>query len=1425
MRNLTKNHVKKIIVMSIFVGLIIFSNILVIHDSIPLFGDNNNNKYDKDGINIYSSDGYDLSSYIISGSGTSLETRIYAVNQSTSNDNPGGFFTINAPTTPMRLSEGAFNFTFENSYITDHIIEDKSALYPYMHVEQYEMDIDAFGTGNLIVEHALSSNTSVTKAPVDSVNSTYWRFESSERQINFSISTEFADPDYERVQYDRNQIMALILDVVLSVNISNVNLNLFMKNNSGSWVLIMDNINLATGIQSFRETIINTNLNFINASDITQVKFSFSHSSLNFKVDLNEYMLYSVMGLELPISTDEYVALEFDLRGEASQVNGFHVWIRTLNLSDAAGKFLNITLYRANQAFARTTTSLRDITNSIRPDNNYLIDSILVPYMGDELTHFDFNLENTANLPFNNYFIVIKSDAEVGTYSLVTLSSSYGENPAIDQIDHQLKRTINNGDSWINAQITLPAGNQQYEHTTPYLDASSFKLNITRGYMPSDFNNTLTMEDVTLHDVAMTFLPFKNNDPYYGNEEWGQAICYKDVFSTHVEDQAGVFQLNLIWDTNISSGFDFNVSYHVTAYVVGDANSYYQVKYNGIPTWSLNFSLDTNVGNWNYTSFCYLFPNDMTVHNLTNPNYHEILLNSTNGQEVLPENTSYNRLVVNSTINGWYSLNLTSTNYLTSNNQVHSYINYNGHLWETKGFMYGDDITVGIDVQDHQGKAPISGNANVTLFFNDVYNASLINSSGIISQDGSFLTYDFGNQTLLHVDSDVLLNNDYYLGFFWTNGTAIGCRKLQILLHDYKFSYGDFTYNINENLNKLVISLSPVYPFNLAYNALVATVNETTGSSKPEFPIILSNLNEKLEYFHPDIGGGTMLSINLNSFKQSENILNPEESINVKIDVTNLETFMSLNLKVKVQLVSYANDQWIIAENTSSIQKLDPGNSNEFDISLTIPEYNDVTKEWLGINAPIRRSGAKTIVTIYYADRNEIFGNIFECDNVSLLIDKLENDFEGYIIAVKDKRQSENIFVSFSRNECLYNQTGYDTTVITNYYNEHYSSIYEDLIETFSFKMASIFEEIITVPGNIDDEEQFNLTSVLKTEFGDLIPGETVTCQYKNDIGNWVNIPGNYEDTTDQNGKIEFLINTIGLNLPDNFKIRLIWNGNDTILNKTQEFDIVRNPSVASLSISLSSSPTIYKGYPNQIMLKFTNTGQLTLSILINNISVKINELTSLDYTIFYTKILQNFIPGQSIVITVQIYLPLTNLDSLHLNISIITEAINVYEIISFTAIYPPELPNLSIIIAISIVLSIILLCVSTVLFRRHVKIKISKSLEEPAVKEIPRRGRYVKPSELESLAMAKEQEKLKSEKERKIIEQEIHDEKPMTDLDSLLVETGIEKDTKKPQLTRSTLKKWNLDKLRDYCKKNNIKFSSKTTKSDLIEKILSKNK
>ena len=663
-----KKDIKRITIVVIIISLVFISNVQFINPLNQTEEILNNERRSEELPNSSSIRIND----VITGSGDNQDVRIYANNKSENLNNNEDFFEIpTLSTEDMFLTYGDLNFTFQNNFTTDYILEEDDALqtipksnfisFDYIRTWPYSDVIDGSGTdiiggspGNVL----------------DDSNSTYLHLNATNGILNFTIKANFTDETYTssvitgNVLFNRTKILGVILSLLLELNLD-ANLTIQVLDYfQSTWVNITDPIliNSSLGIQDLRNRFINTNLNFIDLSNISYIRFIFKKAEPTpFNGQFYNLELMSTYAFDIPITNSSYVALECDLKGEESSLNGFYVWIRTLDLDKAAKTQLNITLYRSNGTIVRTDKNLRDI--DIIPDYNEEIDSQLSNYTNDNLSYFAFNTINTGSLNLSNYFIVIKSNNSKEVYSLVTLPYfDYGDD---GRTEHKLITTNNDGNTWSIAKKQIESTNQPY--TSGQLDASSFKLNVTRGYMPSDFivngSNTLNIQDLALENLNITSYPY-NESSYL---TWGLGR-WRYNFSTPIEDNVtNRFQIYLTWNHSIIKGFTFNVNYSVNVYWVENASASYIASYDANPEWIFRYTLDKNdtkFNNWTYIEFWYVYPNFMSAHNLTNPNLTEILWRL-EGESILESKPSKFKLIVNesySTDPGQYTLNLTKGN-------------------------------------------------------------------------------------------------------------------------------------------------------------------------------------------------------------------------------------------------------------------------------------------------------------------------------------------------------------------------------------------------------------------------------------------------------------------------------------------------------------------------------------------------------------------------------------------------------------------------------------------------------------------------------------------------------------------------------------------------------------------------------------------
>jgi len=1364
-----KKEIKRLFFTTLIIATICLSNVQILHNFIVLDNENVNNKYVENLLEeplLSSNRNIDDN---FTGSGVDQDIRIYVNNQSENLQNNEGYFEIPSdPTEDMFLTYGNFNFTFQNNFTTNYVIENDDAL--------YADDFIAFDYNTGYSSFNINSNHTYLDGGysrlIDNNNGSYITVDAPDGVLNFTIFANFTDTTYTsdvihgNVEFNRTQILALISSLVLSIDSSeNVNLTVSIRDFSDStWKELISKhlFNGSLGIQKLKDRFINENLNFIDLDNGCEIQFVLERGN-SFVAHLYEYDLQSVYTFDLPVTNQSYVALEFDLKGVESAVNGFYAWIRTLDLNEVATTKLNITLYRANRTVVRTDTNLRTI--KLGPNYDDMIDSVIVnAYSGDNLSYFKFNSGNTSKLNLSNYFIVIKSNNSKEVYSLVTLPwFSYGDT----KTEHQLKTTIDDGNTWINAKKVVETDYRTY--TSGQLDASSFMLNVTRGYMPSDFivndNYTLRIQDLPLANLVIDTFPFNESSfLIWGLGQW------KYNFSTPIEDNpSNNFKVDLTWNKTLIKGFKFNITYSVNAYWIENATTSYTAKYNNDPEWLYTFDFDIDnplFNNWDFFEFWFTFPDFLISHNVTNPNDEKILpYNAT--QTTLSDNPSKDKIVIPSNLatqSGLYILNLTSYNFIST---IHSYINFKGLLWESNGFMNGDNISISANIQDPNSNPPLSGDMNAILFYPNGTQFRELNSSiGLIQQSGLF--YNFDNQTILDLTNDLTIFGKYHLGFFWFNGSAIGCKKLTVFIDTYEIVLYDCKYYSQIRTNVLDGEIKNKVFQN--YTALIASINETTGISMPNFyPINNSDVDSQFSYEM----GGQELPILLTSFRQSENILNPNETVNINVALQNLHPFIPVDVKIDVKLVSYINEDWVIAENTSDSALLyfsgHPQESHEFSVDLKIPDLDAATNIWAGANAPIRLGGAKTIVTIYIDDF--VIGE-FKSTDYSLLSNETSNNFEGYILGLRVAEETtiRSILYDFERDECLYFPK--NSTFLVNIIDQNYISSYEQFIGKFSLKLNSQFTNISINPNNPIKDLSFNLSSILTTEFGEELSEKNITCQYFDNNDNWINIGS---DITNPDGFTAFLINTQPLDFKGDLLLRLIWDG-DSIngVSKNITVNVIHESDNLSISI-ISLDVLIYRGKDTELRVFLTNTGNSTLRI--TNISIELNyefynSIVEIDYLV-----LERFSPGESTNFIVEMLVGY--ISNFEISISITAQNIITNKSIislkeaSFQT-YSPLIYDYFIEFFFVIIISILaLVWLVAFFYARRIKKQIETPIEEP-IRRKPRKQRYVPVSEL------KKPTPIKKPLKKKEATKEVEEEK--VDLDSLLEERGLIDKKKKPK-------------------------------------------
>ncbi|TFG07316.1 MAG: hypothetical protein EU539_05285 [Promethearchaeota archaeon] len=1410
-----RKRIKSILLVSTLVILLFISNLSYPSHNNPIINDNDVNSFnEKIRQDIPHAADYNLTDDIVDD-GADQDVRLYLNETSRSLGNSGGTFSITAPATNTYLSSAEFIFEFDNDYTTDYVVEDDSALNPSggNYINEYDYgttdsyitvdggDVISGGFNNLYGSGSMKLRTGDATAD----------------PINFTICADFSGVS----GFDKDEVAAFITILNYTLNWTyGTYLTVQMKRDESSWRTILSNIN-GTLNRNFYEEIINENLLYINESDCALIRFIFNRTDNNgLDVDLVNFDFQAVSVVEVPISNDNWVALEFDLRGKESNVNGFNIWIRSLNFTETQKltSELNITIYRADGTMYVDKedpvgrNNLQDEgAPPIAPDLTQPVYSeIINGYSEDEYHYFDVD-PDILNLNRSNYFIVISTNLGQGNYSLVCLpDDDNGDN----EVDHQIKLSTDDGVSWEISNDALGQG---------FLDAHLFKLNITRGYIPSDFE---VDGEPTLRVDGEAFIEsYRIEPPGEPHLTWGLGI-WDSLFTTPIAGDP--FQIDLDWDTTEITDFNFDVNYSAIAYRLETAQTRYRANYDFDTEWIFNYTLDITTiegYSWDFVEFRYVYPKYFNPTNLTTPTGTEIFY-LTNGEENDDYDSLFsNTVITNDIINisqvslydGTYSFNLTTPNAI-SRGDMHSYINYDGTLWESQGFMSGDKISVGLDIRQYFGFNPQNGFANVSLYDP---NGDLVNftdwTGGVKSKDQTILSYDFDNQTIFQVDISTAISGTYYMGYFWTNDSIVGANKIPIYIDTYNITLSDVLYNADAKNNLVVgTTVKNMIP---DYTLLIGSINETTETGLPTGFYSVNNtlsLSEGL-FSHEEKYGDYVYNVSLNSFMQTETILNPEEQIDFKFTIQNRDPNYELDVRIDVKLVSYINDEWIINESSTSPKTLNrfgfSGDSQEFTVDITMPKLeNDFI--WKGKNAPVRQGGAKTLVTIYIDDN---VAGTYTSKNGALITYNQSDEYDGYILALKEAASGKLVFQEFERDECIYlpDYSHFFVNVI----DENYVSTYSRINFTKGLKIAGDFTNTKVSPDTLIEGKIFDISSVFSTEFGDPRSNKRVTCEYF-DGGSWINITtGN----TSSDGSILLQIDTSSaiFDLNNYRTFRLFWAGDDELLNATEEFTI--DVIIQTNKIGLSSEDDksyMYRNSDKIIEVQIRNSGNSNLRILDIDVEVEGNvkhEILKED-----TVILERFKADESTTILIELKANDISQDELRIVVEVTAENIISGEIVVeketivldvidkpifdylfeiFVYQSSDDFSDTGInILSIIILALLVLIWLIATSYSRKVKKKIEIPIEKEKEKR-PRRGKYVKVSELR----AKPEEKPPEDIEKGEAEEALEEEKTVKKLDELLEEEKLEKEKEVPKKVKKPKKK-KLKKVKEKPKKKQKK-------------------
>lgn len=1263
----------------------------------------------------------------ILGEGDNQTVRVYMQNSSYSFNNNGTFLTP-APNNYSKLAYGEFNFTFEQNYNTTYELEDDNV---YDHPVK---EINFGENGSLILNNGTTQGNNGFSNMTDGSTTTFWNVTSVNKLLNFTVTLNFSDdfalaPGYSYLNICR-------IDVDLNANLSvNVNLTVQVWDHiSLDWYNVSSNIYInATNPEDEITNLdfINTNLRYINSSGISIFRLYYRNLTSDFNLSFYEFDASVVRVFELPITNQSFVALEFDLKGN-STVNGFYAWIRTLNITEAVNSTLTFSLYRANGTATRSQIGTfvdGETKVLIEPDYGYLIDSFnITGFVEDNVTHFSFNSSKTY-LNVSNYFIVIKSNLSTDTFHLMTIPSSDPDSPytAHDSEDspiteHLLLKSYDEGATWRKHQISLYG----------QCDASPFSINVTRGWIPADIN--ITLDNITLSELAISRYPYNGTSPY----TWGLGQWTRNFSSPLNATNDSKFNVTINWNTNITTSLFFNVSYKINAFSIENATAHFNSTYNEIPKWALNYTFVKErdyFNNWDFLELWYLYPYYWSIYDFIaadNKSKYDSSASST-----LIEDPQYHKYIVpNGTVinmtspdtNGTYSLKLTSSNYIYN---MTSFLNFNDTFyWPTNGYMVGDNISVQLDVMNHNNLTVQNGYANCSIFLPNgtkIIEWDLYDADKFILSGSNYTTYNFSMSNIFNSTVNTT-KGAYTLGFFWQNGTAIGCKKKTIYIDEYDFTINDCNYdkeltqNVFEgNINKGETDLTN-------FTALISTVNETTGSNTIGEYFINNTVSESFT-------DGEGLTAEIISFMQNETILNPGEQVSIKVKVENKNLYFAFNVSLNIQLISLTKPNWIITEMNTTSQNINlTGTSNddyEFLIDLQFPDKNpDGT--WFGINHPIRLAGCKTKVEVFIEGE---YINSWINPDYSIIINDNDTVFEGNIISYKyleELTTQGGLPLAFDRDEFIIPGR---TSFFVNLFDAYYVSTMNQINNSFYFKIDNNFQNLAVSSSRIYWGDDFNLTAYLISELYEPLINKSIYYHFMDSSGRWKQIVGIGSEThanSSNDGRVNMEIDSSQFLKNSSVLIKLNWSGSTTELsselNHTVNFLIYSNQILIS---STTNQSQFYRNSYNIFEITLRNTGNSILT----NINVSINTT----YTYSMVKVnyyeLEYLDVNAETKISFKIYIDDTSDENLNVSVTITATSLQSNEEIKENFVLTNDLITISPFATIIqnsllfIFLGIAVLWLFTFFYRLRINKKVEKLFEKTT--ERRQKGKYVKVSEI----------------------------------------------------------------------------------------------
>ncbi|TFF92938.1 MAG: hypothetical protein EU544_06635, partial [Promethearchaeota archaeon] len=223
-----KKNIHKALLVGLLCTLFLISTMQTAERITPLINDAEEElSQEKNQITIPQSSDLNLTDSII-GSGVNQPVRYYATtNKSDSLDNHKSF-EIPAPSDNMYLKYGKFNFSFQNNFTTDYILEENTLL-DTDNFDKFSSGMFQFDSNpnKTLIEYPLDTNlTQVTLENItnDQIFDTYFVLNSTnEGKINFTIKASFNNSLGDG--FDRKEVLAFLFNFTYNISMdANVSL-------------------------------------------------------------------------------------------------------------------------------------------------------------------------------------------------------------------------------------------------------------------------------------------------------------------------------------------------------------------------------------------------------------------------------------------------------------------------------------------------------------------------------------------------------------------------------------------------------------------------------------------------------------------------------------------------------------------------------------------------------------------------------------------------------------------------------------------------------------------------------------------------------------------------------------------------------------------------------------------------------------------------------------------------------------------------------------------------------------------------------------------------------------------------------------------------------------------------------------------------